>query len=96
MGGGGFGGIGGAFGGGSATGFGASGLGMNTLGFLPFFGRTHRKPDPEDDKTPVDCDALVDHDNPGHRAAVQTISHVDDEKHDKILQWLKDELHKGS
>lgn len=77
-------------------GFGMGGIGggFHGFGFFPFFGRSQSTPTPNDDKTPVDCDALVDHDDPGHQAAVQTVSHVDDEKHEKILQWLKDELHK--
>ena len=94
----------GAIGGGAGLGFGGAfgGVGMGGFnglggfGFLPFFGlsRRHSASASDEGQTPVDCDALVDHNNPGHQAAIQTISHVDDEKHEKILQWLKDELHK--
>lgn len=42
----------------------------------------------------MDADALVDPNHSGHREAIKTISHVDDDKHEKITQWLKDELHK--
>lgn len=70
--------------------------GLAGFGFLPFFGLRQRHPaaTPDDGSTPVDSDALVDQNNPGHREAIQTISHVDDEKHENILQWIKDELHK--
>jgi hypothetical protein len=96
----GLGGFSGASGGLGPTGFGMGGLGgmdsgFHGFGFLPFFGHSQKKPKSDDDKTPVDCDALVNHDDPSHQAAIQTISHVDDEKHEKILQWLKDELHKA-
>jgi hypothetical protein len=30
-----------------------------------------------------------------HREAIKTISHVDDDKHEKIVQWLEGELHKN-
>lgn len=87
-------------GGGSAIPMGGGSIfpmgGLMGFGFLPFFGlgRTRPAATPDDDSTPVDGDALVDQNNPGHREAIQTISHVDDEKHENILQWLKDELHK--
>jgi len=46
----------------------------------------------DDDATPVDVDALMDSNHPGHRAAIKTISHVDADKHRKITQSLKDEV----
>ncbi len=62
------------------------------LGFLPYFGGHHSSQGADGNSTPVDGDALVDPNHPGHREAVKTISHVDDDKHEKITQWLKDEL----
>jgi hypothetical protein len=63
------------------------------FGFFPFFGGHHSLQSKDDNATPVDGDALVDPNHPGHREAIKTISHVDDDKHEKITQWLKDELH---
>jgi hypothetical protein len=37
---------------------------------------------------------LVDPDNPGHRDAIKTVSHVDDDKHDKFIAWIHNEIHK--
>jgi hypothetical protein len=68
--------------------------GFGGFGFFSYFGGWHASKKKEDDSTPVDGDALVDPNHPGHREAIQTISHVDDEKHEKITAWLKDELHK--
>lgn len=48
----------------------------------------------DDDTSPVDGDALVNPDHPGHREAIKSISHVDDEKHEKFLQWLREEFHR--
>ena len=45
-------------------------------------------------KERFDADALVDPTNPGHRDAVQSISHVNDATHASILQRIKDELAK--
>jgi len=68
--------------------------GFGSFGFFPYFGGWHVSKKRDDDSTPVDADALADPNHPGHREAIQTISHVDDEKHEKITAWLKDELHK--
>ena len=67
--------------------------GLGGFGFFPFFGGHHASQSNDDNATPVDGDALVDSNHPGHREAIKTISHVDDDTHDKITQWLKDELH---
>jgi hypothetical protein len=67
--------------------------GFGGFGFFPFFGGRHASQSNDDSATPVDGDALVDPNHPGHREAIKTISHVDDDKHEKITQWLKDELH---
>jgi hypothetical protein len=61
-------------------------------GFDYFLGGNHSIQDKDDNATPVDGDALVDPNHPGHREAVKTLSHVDDDKHEKISQWLKDKL----
>ena len=66
---------------------------LGGFGFFPFFGGRHASQNNDDNATPVDGDALVDPNHPGHREAIKTISHVDDDKHEKITQWLKDELH---
>lgn len=63
------------------------------FGFHPFFGGRHVSPSNDDNTTPVDGDALGDPSHPGHREAIKTISHVDDDKHEKITQRLKDQLH---
>ncbi len=68
--------------------------GFGGFGFFPFFGGHRALLSNDDNATPVDGDALVDSNHLGHREAIKTISHVDDEKHEKITQWLKDELHK--
>ena len=68
--------------------------GFGGFGFFPFFGGHRASLSNDDSATPVDGDALVDSNHLGHREAIKTISHVDDEKHEKITQWLKDELHK--
>jgi hypothetical protein len=43
----------------------------------------------EETGTPVDGDALVDPNHPGHLEAVRTVSHVDDDKHEETVQWLQ-------
>jgi len=48
----------------------------------------------EQDHTAVHCDALVDHDHPDHRAAVQAVAHSDEAAHKSLLQRVKDELAK--
>jgi hypothetical protein len=68
--------------------------GFGGFGFFPFFGGHRASQSNDGNVTPVDGDALVDPNHPGHREAIKTISHVDDDKHEKITQWLKDELHK--
>ena len=68
--------------------------GFGGFGFFPFFGGHRASLSNDDNATPVDGDALVDPSHPGHREAIKTISHVDDDKHEKIIQWLKGELHK--
>jgi hypothetical protein len=73
--------------------FGALG-GMGGSGFS-YFTSNHPLQNIDDNATPVDADALVEPNHSGHREAIKTISHVDDDKHEKITQWLKDELHKG-
>jgi hypothetical protein len=72
--------------------FGALG-GLSGSGFS-YFTSNHPLQNNDDNVTPVDGDALVDPNHPGHREAIKTISHVDDDKHKKITQWLKDELHR--
>jgi len=42
----------------------------------------------------IDCNALVDPEHPGHREAVQSISHVNDTMHESILRRIRDELAK--
>ena len=68
--------------------------GFGGFGFFPFFGGHRASHSDDNNATPVDGDALVDPNHPGHRDAIKTISHVDDDKHEKITQWLKDELHR--
>jgi hypothetical protein len=70
---------------GALGGFGSSGF--------SYFTSNHPLQNIDDNATPVDGDALVDPNHPGHREAIKTISHVDDDKHEKITQWLKAELH---
>jgi hypothetical protein len=82
-------GIGGAFGGGAF--FGGIGY-LPYVGGVPFF--HHKKRDDTDDAPKVDCDALADPNHPGHREAVTTIAHVDDETHESILRRIKEELEK--
>jgi len=67
--------------------------GFGGFGFFPFFGGHHSLQNKDDNATPVDGDALVDPSHPGHSEAIKTLSHVDHDKHEKITQWLKDELH---
>jgi hypothetical protein len=71
--------------------FGALG-GLSGSGFS-YFTNNHPVKNFNDDGTPVDGDALADPDHPGHRKAIKTISHVEGDKHEKITQWLKAELH---
>jgi hypothetical protein len=61
-------------------------------GDYAYFTNNHPLQNIDGNATPVDGDALVDSTHPGHREAIKTISHVDDDKHRKITQWLKDEL----
>ena len=68
--------------------------GFGNFGFYPYFGGWHRSKKKDDGITPIDADALVDPNHPGHRDAIQTISHIDDEKHGKLIAWLEEELHK--
>jgi hypothetical protein len=84
----------GAIGGGS---FGGAGIGffggLSHFGFLPNSvpvdrSRYHQTP------VPIDDEALVDPSHPGHREAIQAIAHAPEEKRDKILAWLKEELSK--
>jgi hypothetical protein len=67
--------------------------GIGGSGFS-YFTSNHPLQNIDDNAIPVDGDALVDPDHPGHREAIKTISHVDDDKHEKITQWLKDEIHR--
>jgi hypothetical protein len=74
-----------------------SGIGsplFGTVGTFSYFSNNHPLQNVDDNTTPVDGDALVDPDHPGHREAITTISHVDDGKHKKFAQWLKEELQK--
>jgi hypothetical protein len=58
-----------------------------------YFESNHPSKNFYDDGTPVESDALVDPDRPGHRDAIKKISHVEGDKHEKIIQWLKAEIH---
>ena len=77
--------------------FGAMGTpfvgGFGGFGFFPFFGGRHVSQNNDDNATPVDGDALVDPNHPGHREAIKTVSHVDDDQHEETIQWLKGLLH---
>jgi hypothetical protein len=68
-------------------------MGLGLFGFHPFSSSRNETPD-ADSENAVDTDALIDPSHPGHRDAVKTISHVDDEKHGKITAWIKEELGK--
>ena len=68
-------------------------MGLGGFGFHPFSSRHNETPD-SDSENAVDVDALTDPGHPGHRDAVKTIAHVDDEKHEKITTWIKAELAK--
>src|ERR1700689_5552117 len=81
----------GVVGGASFSAIGSPFVGGST-GFDYFLGGNHSVQDQEDNATPVDGDALVDPHHPDHRDASKKISHVDDDKHEKITQWLKDKL----
>ena len=59
--------------------------------FHPWFG-SHRKKDQDASATVVDTTALADPTHPGHRDAIQAISHTDPEQHSKLMGWLKKEL----
>ncbi len=61
-------------------------------GFLPHSGGHHSSQGVDVNSTSVDGDAHVDLNRPGHREALKTISHDDDDKYEKITQWLTDEL----
>lgn len=67
--------------------------GLGGFGFFPFFRAHHASQSNDDNATPVDGDALVDPNHPGHREAIKTVSHVDDAQHEETIQWLKDLLH---
>jgi hypothetical protein len=57
----------------------------------PWFGPSRKKV--EDPSTPtVDSRALADPHHPGHREAITAISHIDPEKHSRLMEWLKKEL----
>ena len=71
--------------------FGAGG-GFGGVGFS-YFTNNHPLQNVDDNSTPVDGDALVDPDHPGHREAIKTLSHIDKDRHERVTQWLKVELH---
>ncbi len=79
----------GAFGGASLGAFG----GLGGSGFS-YFTSNHPLQDSDDGATQVDGDALIDHRQPGHRGAIKSISHVDHDTHEKITQWLNEEMHR--
>lgn len=81
----------GVVGGTSLTAIGSPFVG-GSAGFDYFLGGDHSIRDQDEDATPVNGDALVDPHHPGHRDAIKSISHVDDEQHKKITKWLKDKL----
>jgi hypothetical protein len=60
-----------------------------------YFTSNHPLQNVDDNVASVDGDALVAPNHPGHREAIKTLSHVDDDKHKRIIQWLKDELHQA-
>ena len=68
-------------------------MGLEGLGFHPFSSRRHETPENDSDNA-VDVDALTDPGHSGHRDAVRTIAHVDDEKRQKIAAWIKAEVAK--
>lgn len=70
--------------------FGALG-GMDGSGFS-YFTSNHPLQNIDNNAVPVDGDALIDPNHPGHREAIKTISHVDEDGHKRITQWLKDKL----
>jgi len=43
----------------------------------------------KDRVSPVDGNALVDPNHPGHHEAIKSASHVDDDKHEETVQWLQ-------
>jgi hypothetical protein len=49
----------------------------------------------DDSQVPVDSDALVDPDHPGHRDAITSIAHASEETRNKVLAWLKEEFGKS-
>ena len=66
--------------------------GFPGLGFVPLFHHRHATQSSDDNATPVDGEALVDPNHLGHREAIKTVSHVDDDQHQENIQWLKDFL----
>jgi hypothetical protein len=68
--------------------------GLIGSGFAPFVRKRHMKSEQDDEPTPVNLDALANLNHPGHREAITTISHVDDDRHGQIIRWLRDELRK--
>jgi hypothetical protein len=62
--------------------------GSGYSGIIPFL-RRHHVSQSNDDATPVDGEALVDPNHPGHREAIKVVSHVDDDKHEETVLWLK-------
>jgi hypothetical protein len=73
--------------------FGALG-GLSGSGFS-YFASNHPLKNFNDDGSPMDGDALVDPNHPGHREAIKTISHVDGDTHNKFTGWLKGQIHKA-
>jgi len=67
--------------------------GFGGFGFFPFFRGHHAARHNDENATQVDGDALVDPRHPGHREAIKTVSHVDDDQHEETVQWLQGFLH---
>jgi hypothetical protein len=59
--------------------------------FHPWFG-SRRKKDKDDSTPSVDTRALADPNHPDHRDAIKAISHIEPERHSKLMGWLKKEL----
>ena len=66
--------------------------GMDGSGFS-YFTSNHPLQNVDGDAIPVDGEALVAPDHPGHRHAIKTMSHVDDATHENIVQRLRNEVH---
>lgn len=79
-----------------AGGLSASGVGYGNYGYLqfhPWFG-SHRKKDEDGSATTVNTQALADPGHPGHREAVQMISHIAPQQHSKLMggskvRWIR-------